>query len=80
MRKMLFKMERPGQVKVGDLVKITEKSLPYSYYYTLEPAVAMSGNIEFRDRLLAREGTITQIEENPRGYYVTVEFAEVISE
>lgn len=76
MREMLFKMERPGQVKIGDVVKITEKSLPYAYYYTLEPAVAMSGNIEFRDRLLAREGTVTQIEENPRGYYVTVEFME----
>lgn len=76
MREMLFKMERPGQVQVGDLVKITEKSLPYAYYYTLEPAVAMSGNIEFRDRLLAREGTVKQIEENPRGYYVTVEFDE----
>ncbi len=77
MREMLFKMERPGQVQVGDLVKITEKSLPYAYYYTLEPAVAMSGNIEFRDRLLAREGTVKQIEENPRGYYVTVEFDEL---
>lgn len=76
MREMLFKMERPGQVQVGDLVKITEKFLPYAYYYTLEPAVAMSGNIEFRDRLLAREGTVKQIEENPRGYYVTVEFNE----
>ena len=76
MREMLFKMERPGLVKVGDVVKITEKTLPYSYYYTVEPAVAMSGNIEFRDRLLAQEGVVKQIEENPRGYYVTVEFAE----
>ncbi len=76
MREMLFKMERSGQVKVGDVVTITEKSLPYSYYYILEPAVAMSGNIEFRDRLSAREGTVIQIEENPRGYYVTVQFAE----
>lgn len=76
MREMLFKMERPGQVEIGDTVKITEKSLPYAYYYTLEPAVAMSGNIEFRDRLLAREGRVKNIEENPRGYYVTVEFDE----
>ena len=76
MREMLFKMERPGQVQIGELVKITEKSLPYAYYYTLEPAVAMSGNIEFRDRLLAKEGIVKQIEENPRGYYVTVEFEE----
>lgn len=76
MREMLFKMERPGQVKIGDVVKITEKALPYAYYYTLEPAVAMSGNIEFCDRLLAKEGRVKNIEENPRGYYVTVEFAE----
>jgi len=73
---MLFKMERPGQVQIGDIVTITEKTLPYAYYYTLEPAVAMSGNIEFCDRLLAREGIVKNIEENPRGYYVTVEFEE----
>lgn len=76
MREMLFKMERPGQVKIGDVVNITEKTLPYAYYYTLEPAVAMSGNIEFRDRLLSKEGIVKNIEENPRGYYVTVEFEE----
>lgn len=75
-RRMLFKMERPGQVKIGDYVTITEKMLPYAYYYTVEPAVAMSGNIEFCDRLLAKEGTVINIEENPKGYYVTVEFKE----
>lgn len=76
MREMLFKMERHGQVNIGDIVNITEKSLPYAYYYIVEPAVAMSGNIEFWDRLLAKEGTVTKIEENPRGYYVTVAFME----
>lgn len=76
MREMLFKMERPNQVQIKDVVQITEKALPYAYYYTLEPAVAMSGNIEFRDRLLSKEGKVKDIEENPRGYYVTVEFDE----
>ena len=36
-------MERPGLVKVGDRVQITEYQSYMNYSYIIEPAVAMSG-------------------------------------
>jgi len=76
MRTMEFKMERQGLLKEGDLVTITEGLLPSNYYYTIDPSLAMSGNIPFRERLKSHEGKVTQIIENERGFYVTVEFDE----
>lgn len=76
MRQMDFKMERPGQVKEGDVVTVTEGVLPSNYYYTINPAVAMSGNIPFNKRLQSKSGTVVSIEENERGYYVIVAFDE----
>lgn len=76
MRQMEFKMERPGLLKARDHVTITEGVLPSNYYYTIDPSLAMSGNYPFRERLLAREGDVTEIVENERGFYVTVTFEE----
>ncbi len=73
---MEFKMERPGIIEIGERVSITEGELPTSWYYTIDPSRAMSGNYELRERLKTREGVVTNIEERPRGYYVTVEFDE----
>ena len=73
---MDFKMERSGQVKEGDHVTVTEGVLPSNYYYTINPAIAMSGNIPFRERLKTDSGTVVSVEENERGYYVIVEFEE----
>ncbi len=76
MRTMEFKMERPGLLQEGQEVTITEGVLPSNYYYTIDPSLAMSGNFPFREQLKSRKGIVTAIEENTRGYYVTVEFDE----
>lgn len=76
MRTMEFKMERPGLLTEGEHVRIGEGLLPSNYYYLIEPSLAMSGNIPFRNRLMAREGDVIKIEENARGFYVTVEFPD----
>ena len=76
MREMEFKMERPGLVKDGERVTITEGVLPSSYYYTIVPAVAMSANYSLRERLKSREGIVKEIRENEKGFFVVVEFDE----
>ncbi len=76
MREMEFKMERPGLLEAGEDVTVTEGVLPTSYYYTIDPSLAMSANYEFGQRLKSREGTVKSIEERPAGYYVVVSFPE----
>jgi hypothetical protein len=78
-----FKMERPGQVQIGDIVDIREGSLPNSvFYYVAEPAIAMSANISLSERLLDRNGNVitkgkvTAIDKTDRGYYLTLEFED----
>ena len=76
MRVMEFKMERQGLLEVGQKITVTEGLLPSNYYYIIDPSLAMSGNIPFRDRLKSKEGKVVKIIENERGFYVTVEFNE----
>ena len=76
MRSMEFKMERPGLLEEGQKVTVTEGLLPSNYYYTIDPSLAMSANIPFRYRLRSREGIVTKVVENARGFYVTAQFDE----
>ena len=71
MRREEFKMERTGLLEIGDVLPITEGKLPNSYYYTLGKAYAMSANY-----VVSREGTVVDVKETPKGYFVTVEFDE----
>ena len=76
MREMEFKMERPGLLEIGQSITVTEGVLPSNYYYTIDPSLAMSGNVPFNQRMMAREGIVTNIMENERGFYVTAQFKE----
>ena len=46
MREIVFKMERPGLVEVGQEVDVSESITPVNVNYMIEPAVAMSGETE----------------------------------
>lgn len=76
MRKLEFKMERPGLLEAGQKITVTEGLLPSNYYYVIDPSLAMSANIPFRYRLKSKEGIVTDVVENARGFYVTAEFDE----
>lgn len=53
---MTFKMERPGLVKEGDSVHVSEKKTALNYSYIIEPAVAMSGCFKVNERIGDRDG------------------------
>ena len=76
MREIEFKMERPGLLKAGEHITVTEGVLPNSYYYTIDPSYAMSGNFPFTERLMEREGEVVEVAQNDRGFYVRVRFGE----
>lgn len=75
-RTMVFKMERQGLAWEGQEVEVSEGVLPGKFYYTIEPAVAMSANYSLDQRLNARKGTVQKVEKNERGFYVTVAFED----
>ncbi len=69
MREVSFRMERPGLLKAGDAFEMTESRLNTlsgtMYYYTIEPALAMSDNIPALERLTSLKGTVLRVvEEN----------------
>lgn len=76
MRNMEFKMERQGLLTIGQEVDVTESVLPTSYYYTIQPMIAMSKNYPGYERLQSRKGIVKDIKETDRGYYTVVEFDE----
>lgn len=69
-------MERENLVKAGDTVSIVEGILPSSWYYTIEPAIAMSRNYKFAERIKSRTGIVEGIEKTDRGFFVKVKFDE----
>lgn len=79
-REIVFKMERPGLVEEGQEVEVSESVTPFNVNYMIEPAVAMSGLFKLNNRLKTEDGTtkgiVKKIEENDRGFYITVIFEE----
>ena len=75
MRHELFHMER-DVLEVGDHVEIIEGQLPFSYYYTITPALAMSKNYKASERLKTREGIVVSKERNGSTYEIYVDFNE----
>ena len=76
MRQMEFKMERPGLVEIGQRLSVIEGKLPTSYYYTIEHAIAMSGNYAVSERLKSREGVVVDVVKTESAFMVIMEFEE----
>ena len=78
MKHFEFRMERPGLVNVGDRIEVRESVLKTlqgtMYYYTIHPAVAMSGNIPAKERLEQLEGVVVQIDDHDSLWTVHCEF------
>lgn len=78
MRKMDFRMERPGLVKPGDHVELKEDvantMAGIMYYYTIREAIAMSNNT--KQRLKCLEGTVSDVIEEEGIFTVWVEIPE----
>ena len=77
MRQMEFKMERPGLVEPGQIVDVTEGVVAAYFYYTIEPAVAMSANYRSWQRLKSGQGKVIDVKQTPQGYYVAVSYTHL---
>ena len=75
MRLEPFTMER-DILNVGDEVDVTESRLPRAWYYTAEPAAAMSGNYGPSERIRSQRGIVRKKEQNGASWTVTIEFDE----
>ena len=77
-REMEFRMERAGLLKAGDQVELRESMLQtlagVMYYYTIEPALAMSNNTP--KRLWVLNGEVLNVVEEGGVYTVTAAFDE----
>ena len=69
----MFHMER-DVLNIGDTVTIAEGELPFSYYYTAIPALAMSGNFSPSNRILSRTGVVVGKERFDSTYHIYIEF------
>lgn len=75
MRLEPFTMER-DILNVGEEVTVTESKLPRAWYYTIEPAAAMSGNYGPSERIRSQKGIIRKKELSGTTWTITVEFDE----
>lgn len=75
MRLEAFTMER-DILQVGDEVDVTESRLPRAWYYTAEPAAAMSGNYSSNERIRSTKGIVRKKELNGATWTVYIEFEE----
>ena len=80
MRSMEFKMENKyEQIVPGAEVEVEESYLQGGLvvYYTIKPAIAMSGNFRRQEALKELHGRVSKVRENESGaFYVTVDFEE----
>ena len=76
-RDVCFRMERPGLLKEGDAVEMSESKLSTLagtiYYYTIEPALAMSDNIPAQERLTSLRAVVKEIRVENSVYTVVAE-------
>lgn len=77
-RKIEFRKVQTEELPIGSQVEIYESELRtlagVRYYYTIEPALAMSNNT--KDRLKSKKGIVTAIKEDGSEWIVTVQFDE----
>lgn len=77
-RRMEFRMSRSGLCKAGDPVVVTESELRTlegtMYYYTMEPALAMSNNT--KQKLNKMTGVVVAVEPHSSEWTVICDMDE----